>query len=171
MVAQEYMNQQNQMVESMIQSQFDTSEFLNNINDILIGLHYDSQSGQRQIKPEYAYLNHIGAAQIINEIKGRIQNINASGNLKKKEIAMIRLDIWVAICKKLLTNHEKYELMPENTSNILYLVDHNLLTFLSRSEEGGFFKKLSDFFTRKETNVSTYQMQAEEQQKKRRFSL
>lgn len=170
MVASEYEQMYDNMRDNVLSSQFDTSEFLSNLSHILSGLTHDPKSGHWVIRQEYAYLNELGATQILNEIKGRIQNVNASGNLRRKEIAMIREDIWNAISQKLCVNYEEYELKAENTLNILYIVDHNLLTFLSRSEEGSFFKKFSDFFSRKETVSNSYQIE-QEQEKKRRFSL
>ena len=156
--------------DNVISAQFDTGTFLQNLGNILKGFVYDSQSQEYVQVQEQGFLNAIGARQILNEIEGRIQNVNASGNLRRDEIANIRQDVWFALCKKLYVNHKKYDLDPVNFRPVLHLVDNNLLIFLSRAENGGFFNKLSNFFQRKETVQQTFsETQAEPQ--RRRFSI
>lgn len=158
MVASEYSTTDN-IRDNVLENQFDTATFLNNISNILKGYRYDSESKQYFSFKEEALLNGVGAKQVLNEIEGRVQNINASSHLRRKEIAMIRSDIWNSLCEKLLVKYSEFDLKAENIRPILFIVDHNVLTFLSRGENGGFFKGLSNYFQRKETVSQTYAMQ------------
>lgn len=156
--------------DSVLNTQFDTATFLHNLGNILKGFKYDYETKKYISVQDDGYLNPVGAKQILNEIEGRIQNVNASANLRRDEIARIRQDVWFSLCKKLLVNHKKYDLDATNIKSVLHIVDHNLLTFLSRAEEMSFFKKLSNFFQRKETVSQTYALQNEQPQQ-RRFSI
>jgi len=156
--------------DSVLAQQFDTGVFLHNLGNILKGFKYDYETKKYISVQDDGYLNPIGAKQILNEIEGRIQNVNASANLRRDEIAHMRQDVWFSLCKKLLVNHKKFELEAVNIKSVLHIVDHNLLTFLSRAEDFGFFRKLSNFFQRKETVSQTYAMQTDQPSQKR-FSV
>lgn len=169
MAASEY-DRETKDRDSVLAQQFDTGTFLHNLGNILKGFKYDYETKKYISVEDDGYLNPVGAKQILNEIEGRIQNVNASANLRRDEIAHMRQDVWFSLCKKLLVNNVKYGLDATNIKTVLHIVDHNLLTFLSRAEDFGFFKKLSGFFQRKETVSQTYSMQPE-QAESRRFSI
>lgn len=164
----EFMNQGYEY-DDILKNQFDTKTFLENIKAVLNGYVYDSNSKRYVARLEKGYLNELGARQVLNEIEGRIQNINSSAYLRRDEIASIRQDIWFSLTKKLYVNSELYQIEEVNLISILKIVDDNLLLFLSRTEESGFFTKLPNFFTRKEIYSQT--MAQQEQPKKERFKF
>ena len=168
MGATEYAMHQDSERDNVLNNQFDTKKFLDNIGNLLKGFAYDADTKKYVSIQDNGFVNAVGAKQVLNEIEGRIQNINASANLSKKEIYQILEDVWFALNKKLLVNHEAYNLKTENVPAILNLVSHNLLAFLSRAQESGFFNKLSNFWKRQETISQSYVMPEE---KKRRFSF
>lgn len=167
MAGQEYMQNQKEK-DNMLDKQWDTKTLLTNIEATLLGKHFDTQSGKSINDQTIGLINEKGAKQVINEIKGRIQNITASAKLRRDEISLIRSDVWTNLIKKIYVNKTDYNVSKPNFRILLVIVDHNLLTFLSRTEDGNFFSKLSDFFTRKET-VSQTMIQSEPQ--KRGFSF
>ena len=164
----EYNAQTDSDRDSVLNTQFDTRVFLENLSGILKGFAYDPDTKSYISIRANGFLNAVGAKQVLNEIEARIQNVNASAMLRRQEISSLREDVWFATTKKLFINAELYEMDAENLKPILHILDHNLLTFLSRAEEGGFFKRLSNFFQRKET-ISQQYMVPEEQ--KKRFSF
>jgi len=168
MAASEY-DQQNQERDSVIAGQFDTQTFLRNLGRILKGFVWDSDSRQYVTIPEEGYLNHKGARQVLNEIEARIQNPQAHAFLRRTEIAQIRKSIWFAMSRKLFVYGEEFGLDHVNYKNVLYLIDDNLLNFLSRTENSNFFDKFPNFFKRQETISQTHYEQPE--QKQRRFSI
>lgn len=170
MAQSEFMNQGGFEHNDILINQFDTRAFLENLSRILRGRIYDHDLHKEISVREKGFLNELGARQVLNEVEGRIQNINSSAYMRRGDIASIREDIWFCLTEKLYINAEKYELSFDNLDNILYLIDHNIYLFLSRTEESGFFNKLSNFFNRKETYVQQYSPNQEEQ-KKRRFSV
>lgn len=168
MGASEYQQQQDSDRDNVLNNQFDTKKFLDNLGNLLKGFAYDSDTKKYISIQDNGFVNAVGAKQVLNEIQGRIQNINASANLRRAEIASIREDVWFALSKKLYVNADAYQLDPVNVHPILHIVDHNLLAFLSRAEESSFFNKLSNFWKRQETISQSYVMPEE---KKRRFSF
>jgi hypothetical protein len=169
MAIQEY-TKEDQNRDNVLTQQFDTGTFLANLGRILKGFVYDFETKKYVTIKDEGYLNAIGARQVLNEIEGRVQNINSSANLRREEIAGVRKDIWFANCKKLFVNHKKFGLDAVNYRNVINLVDNNTLFFFSRSEDSGFFKGLKGFFQRKETVSQTHYMPEQTQQKKG-FSL
>lgn len=167
MASEEY-NQQQNYNWGMLDKQFDTEPYLYKLYRNLIGVFYNEETQTEQLDINRAYLNQVGAKNVINEIEGRIQNITASANLKKQDIADIRQDVWLTLTKKLYVNRNKWEITTDNYFAILRLVDNSLLAFLSRTEESSFFNKLSNFFNRKETMV---QQISPMEEKKKRFSF
>lgn len=165
MASSEYAMKSDEDKDSVLNKQFDTRTFLENLGNILKGFAYDAEQKKYVSIQDNGFLNATGAKQVLNEIEGRIQNINASANLRRQEIADIREEVWFALCKKLYVNSKEYGLSPVNVRPILNLVDHNLLAFLSRAEGASFFNRLSNFFQRKETISQSYQVEAP--QKKR----
>lgn len=167
MAISEYQTKLDSERDDVLKLQFDTKQFLENLGNLLKGFAYDSETKRFVNIKDNGYLNALGAKQVLNEIEGRIQNINASANLRRGEISLLRQDVWEALNKKLYVNAENYDLSAENVIPILNIVDHNLLTFLSRAEESSFFNKLSNFFQRKETISQQYVVPEE----KKRFSF
>lgn len=170
MASQEY-DKESKDRDNVLSQQFDTTTFLYNLGRILKGFVYDFESKKYVVVKDEGYLNAIGSRQVLNEIEGRVQNINSSAFLRRDEIAQTRKDIWFANCKKLFVNHQKYELNAVNFRNVINLVDNNTLFFFSRAEDSGFFNKFHNFFQRKETVSQTHYMQEQPEQQKRRFSL
>ena len=166
MASSEY-NIQDKERDNVLSQQFDTTTFLYNLSKILKGYVYDPETKRYIVVEDEGYLNAIGSRQVLNEIEGRVQNINSSAFLRRDEIASVREDIWFANCKKLFVNHKKYGLNAVNFRNVLNLVDNNTLFFFSRAEDSGFFKNFQNFFSRKEVVSQSHYMQDKEEPKKR----
>lgn len=156
--------------DNVISGQFDTATFLQNLARILKGFVYDDSQKKYVVVPEEGYLNHVGSRQVLNEIEGRVQNIQGHAYLRRQEIANMRKGMWFAMAKKLFVNHHKFGLDHVNYKNVLYLLDDNTLNFFSRTEESRFFDKFPNFFQRKET-VSQSFYEKEPEQQKRRLSI
>ena len=156
--------------DNVISGQFDTATFLQNLAKILKGFVYDDKQKKYVVVPEEGYLNHIGSRQVLNEVEGRVQNIQGHAYLRRAEIANMRQGIWFIMCKKLFVNHDLFDLHHVNFKNVLCLLDDNILNFFSRTEESRFFDKFPNFFQRKET-VSQYYAEKEPEQQKRRLSI
>lgn len=159
----------NQQINDFLNKQFDTKDFLDELEEILKGFRYDAQTKQYVSIKDEGYLNEIGAKQVINVIKGVIGNVNASGKLKLDNIYEMREDIRFELLNVLGTNYSHYGLESYHLHSVLGLVDRAVWLFLSRTEDSSFFNKLSNFF--KKSEVQTITQREETQDKKRRFSV
>lgn len=155
MSAQEFAMLADKKMNDFLSNQFDTKDFLIEIENVLKGYRFDeSQNKYIEIKDE-AYLNSIGAKQVVNVIKGVIGNINSSSKLKLANIYEMREDIRFELLNLLGTNYKVYGLESFHLNSVLGFVDRAIWLFLSRTEEAGFFKQLSNFFKKQESQVIT----------------
>lgn len=155
MAAAEFAALADQKMNDFLTQQFDTKEFLIEIENVLKGYRFDTTEKKYINIPEEGYLNAIGSKQVINVIKGVIGNINASSKLKLADIYEMREDIRFELLNLLGTNYSKYGLESYHLDSVLGFVDRAIWLFLSRTEEAGFFKQLSNFFKKSESQVIT----------------
>jgi len=155
MSAAEFAMLADKKMNDFLSQQFDTKDFLVEIEHVLKGYRYNEATKTYINIAEEGYLNAIGAKQVINVIKGVIGNINASSKLKLANIYEMREDIRFELLNLLGTNYKKYELASYHLDSVLGFVDRAIWLFLSRTEEAGFFKQLSNFFKKQESQVIT----------------
>lgn len=87
-------------------------------------------------------LNEEGIKEVMSELRPRIANVFGSASLTNMEIRTTRHAVAEALWKKIRHNRERYNLTLENFESVLYIVDDQLLFFLSRTEKGGFLKAI-----------------------------
>lgn len=162
MAASEFSNANDKRMDDFLSKQFDTKDFLIEIENVLKGFRFDGSTGKYINVPEEGYLNAIGAKQVINVIKGVIGNINASSKLKLNNIYEMREDIRFELLNLLGTNYNNYDLDSFHLDSVLGFVDRAIWLFLSRTEEAGFFKQLSNFFKKQESQIITQREMATE---------
>jgi len=106
-------------------------------------LYYDENN-----KPVHsvAKLNEQGIRDICTEIRARIRNVYGSANLTGEQIRSIRMGIARAVWLILRVNRTQYNLKVENMMSILFMIDDQILLFLSRTEKGGFWSGLGRLF-------------------------
>lgn len=95
-------------------------------------------------------LNEEGIKEVMTELRSRIANVFGSGSLTNQEIKTTRHAVAEVLWKKLRHNRIKYELSLENLESVLFIVDDQLMLFLSRTEKGGFLRALGRMIGRKE---------------------
>lgn len=101
-------------------------------------------------------LNEQGIRDICIEVRARIRNVYGSANLSEQQIRSTRMGIAKAVWQILRINREKYNLSVENMLSILFMIDDQVLLFLSRTEKSGFFKGLGKLLGRTEQVNYTY---------------
>ena len=95
-------------------------------------------------------LNEEGIKEIMSELRPRIANVFGSSSLTNQEIKTSRHAVASVLWRKLRHNRKDYGLSLDNFESILYIVDDQLLFFLSRTEKGGFLKALNKLIGRRE---------------------
>jgi len=120
-------------------------------NKIIIKKFNEQKQQVEKIEDEVEpMLNEQGVFDIQIEILGRISNINSSAYLTAAQIRSTRHGIAEVLWEKLRYNRVNYELNVVNLKGILFMVDDEIMLFLSRTEKGMFSKLLSKILGRKE---------------------
>jgi hypothetical protein len=88
-------------------------------------------------------LNEDGINAVISEVTSRLSNAYGSANLSNEDLRSTRMATAEALWDILHHNRKKFEMKVENMKSILFIVDDQILLFLSRSVEGTFSKLLS----------------------------
>lgn len=109
-----------------------------------------TEKTEKKIYVTKPLLNEEGIKEIMSELRPRIANIFSSGSLTSNDIKTSRHSVADVLWKKLRHNREKYGLSLENFESILFMVDDQLMLFLSRTEKGGFLKSLGKLIGRRE---------------------
>ena len=95
-------------------------------------------------------LNEEGIKEVMSELRPRIANVFGSASLTNQEIKTTRHAVCSILWRKIRHNRTKYSLSLDNFESILFIVDDQLLFFLSRTEKGGFLKALKNLIGRRE---------------------
>jgi len=104
-------------------------------------------------------LNEQGVLDVAGELTPRIRNVYSGGTLNQHQLKAIRHSVADVIWYIMNINRGKYELQVENLKSILFMVDDQLLLFLSRTDAGGFLNKIVKMFSvRENRNVNTTEM-------------
>lgn len=169
--AENFYNTQD-MQSQFLDNQFTTEKIVENVAWMLRGFKWDSEKGEftnkiivdGKIKYLIPKVNEQGVMDICTELRARLINTYGHALLSINDLISIRTCVYEALWTLLCTYREEYELNVVNIKPILYIVDDQILCFLSRTKEGFFSKLLSKYIGRKET--VTYQQQEEQPRKK-----
>ena len=160
--------QNNGSYEGFIQNQLDAETISDKIAMLLRGYRFDpnerkytneielnvlnkeTQKFEKKKVQSKPILNEQGVLDVITEIRARIANVNASASLTYAQIQTTRHGIADVLWTKLRINREQYDLRVEDIKSVLFIVDDQMMLFLSRTEKGGFLKTLSRMIGRKE---------------------
>lgn len=145
---------------NFLSEQFNAEDLIEKIRWLLRGFHWDddkkiwtnvigSDDG-KEIKST-PKLNEQGVLDITTELDSRIRNVYGGAKLTKVEIQTIRHSVGDVVWIILVKNRKKYNLEVEHLKSVLFMVDDQLLLFLSRTEDGGFIQFVKNIFTFKET--------------------
>lgn len=167
----------NGQFESFLKEQLDAEEICDKTGMILRGYRFDPNQAkftnivktnvQRQkensneieiVEVEYInqpLLSEEGIKQVLTELRPRISNVFQSSSLTNQEIATTRHSVAMVLWKKLRKHRKDYDLSLEAFESILFMVDDQLMLFLSRAEKGGFLQTLKKMVSTKENvNIS-----------------
>lgn len=104
-------------------------------------------------------LNEHGVLDVASELTPRIRNVYSGGSLNNHQLRAIRYSVADVLWYLMNINRGVYKLKVENMKSILFMVDDQLLLFLSRTEQGGFLNKIVKMFSvRENRNVNTTEM-------------
>lgn len=104
-------------------------------------------------------LNEQGVLDVASELTPRIRNVYSGGTLNSHQLKAIRHSVADVLWYIMNINRGIYNLKVENFKSILFMVDDQLLLFLSRTDQGGFLNKIVKMFSvRENRNVNTTEM-------------
>lgn len=104
-------------------------------------------------------LNEQGVLDVASELTPRIRNVYSGGTLNHHQLRAIRHSVADVLWYIMNINKGVYNLKVENMKSILFMVDDQILLFLSRTSEGGFLNKIVKMFSvRENRNVNTTEL-------------